>query len=48
VDLVAALVFITQRCRAPVDAFTVLHKKTYKYCVRAKTYTRRTLCQRKD
>jgi hypothetical protein len=28
-DSVAALVFITQRRRAPVDAFTVLHGKMY-------------------
>jgi hypothetical protein len=28
-DFVAALVFVAQRCRAPVDAFTVLHEKTY-------------------
>jgi hypothetical protein len=27
--LVAALVFVAQRGRAPVDAFTVLHEKTY-------------------
>jgi hypothetical protein len=36
---VAALVFIAQWCRALVYALTVLLKKTYKYFVRAKTYT---------
>jgi hypothetical protein len=34
------LVFVTQRCRAPVDAFTVLHRQTYIHRVKNK---RRTL-----
>jgi hypothetical protein len=31
-DFVAALAFVAQWCRAPVDALTVLHNKTSRSC----------------
>jgi hypothetical protein len=45
---VAALVFVAQRCRAPVDAFTVLHGKTYIHRVKSKDVYSKNLRSKKN